>query len=86
MTTTRWKKKQPTAAQKHAHQREQALAYCQQGNHRFTKTFQPSEEVCLTCGLVVYCTLCLEENKLSSPYNHAFPRFCPTHMKAVVKA
>jgi len=84
--TTRWKKKQPTAAQKRAVLRERELANCQQGNHNFTKTFKPSESVCLTCGLVVYCALCLEENKLPVPYNHAFLRFCPTHMKAEVKA
>jgi len=84
--TTRWKKKQPTAAQKRAALRERELAHCQQGNHTFTKTFRPNEEVCLTCGLVMYCALCLEENKFPAPYKHAFPRFCPTHMKAEVKA
>ena len=86
MTTLQWKKKAPTAAEKRTSQREQALAHCQQGNHTFTGTFRQSEFVCLTCGLVMYCVLCLEEHKLPAPDNHAFPRFCQTHMKAEGRA
>jgi len=76
-TTTR--KKQPTAAERRAATREQALLNCQQGKHNATPTFRPGETVCMTCGLVVYCPVCLDENHLVFPLSHAHPLTCPTH-------
>ncbi len=79
-TTTR--KKQPTTAERRATTREQALLNCQQGMHTSTPTFRAGETVCITCGLVVYCPVCLDENQLSYPTAHAYPLTCSTHQHA----
>ncbi len=82
-TTTR---KRLTAAEQRATAREKALEQCAKGRHTDTPTFRPGETVCLTCGMVVYCPACLQENHLQAPRVHAYPMLCPTHQKAGVKA
>lgn len=87
-TTQRWaesRKKQPTAAERRDAAREQALLNCQQGMHNDTPTFRPGERVCLVCGRVVYCPLCLDENHLVFPSSHAYPLTCPTHRRVEVQ-
>jgi len=88
-STQRWtattRKKQPTAAERRATAREQALLNCQQGKHTDTPTFRPGETVCMTCGLVVYCPVCLDVHRLSYPLAHAHPLTCSTHRYAEVQ-
>jgi len=87
-STKRWattiRKKQPTVAERRATAHEQALLDCQQGKHTSTPTFRPGETVCTTCGLVVYCPVCLDESHLLFPLAHAHPLTCPTHQQAGV--
>ncbi len=78
--------KRPTASERRAAAREQALEECRKGYHTSTPTFRPSETVCITCGMVNYCLDCLHENKLQLPLVHAFSVACPTHKKAEVQA
>ena len=73
----------PTAAQKRAAARAKALEQCRTGNHTSTATFRPSET---TCGMVVYCPHCLNDNHLHVPLVHCYPVLCQTHMKAEVQA
>ncbi len=87
-STQRWattSKKQPTAAEHKAAERKQALLNCQQGNHSSIPTFRPGETVCLICGLVVYCPVCLDMNHLSYPTAHAHPLTCSTHQHVRVQ-
>jgi len=89
-STQRWattiRKKQPTTAERRAAAREQALLDCQQGKHTSTPTFRPGETVCMTCGLVVYCPVCLDVHHLLYPSAHAHPLTCSTHQHAGVQA
>jgi hypothetical protein len=85
MSTQRWTKKRLTAAEQRAAAREKALAQCAKGNHTSTPTFRPGETVCITCGLVVYCPLCLTSQKLQLPYGHAYTLTCSIHQKAEVQ-
>ncbi len=75
--TTR--KKPLTAAERRAAARAQALLDCQRGRHSATPTFRAGETVCLVCGLVVYCPVCLDENHLVYPSAHAHQLTCSTH-------
>ncbi len=87
-STQRWAtthKKQTTAAERRAAAREQALLDCQQGMHSTTPTFRPGETVCMTCGLVVYCPVCLDVQHLSYPSAHAHPLTCSMHRQAGVQ-
>jgi len=88
MNERRWAtaRKQPTAAERRAAARAKALEDCRNGQHTSTPTFRPGETVCTTCGLVVHCPSCLNENHLLAPQGHAYPRVCPTHQNAEVQA
>jgi hypothetical protein len=88
-TTRRWTttRKRLTAEEQRAAAHAQALAQCATGAHTETPTFRPGEVVCLICGRVVYCPLCLQENQLPPPQAHrAFPLACATHQKREVQA
>jgi len=88
-STQRWattRKKQPTAAERRAAAYEQALLNCQQGMHTDTPTFRPGETVCIICGLVVYCPVCLDVHHLSYPTAHAHPLICLAHQQTKVQA
>jgi len=76
----------PPTAQKRAAARARALEQCRKGHHTSTPTFRPSETVCTTCGMVVYCPHCLNDNHLHVPLVHCYPMLCPTHTKAEVQA
>ncbi len=88
MSTRRWATthKRPTASEKREAAHAKALEQCKKGNHTTTPTFRPSETVCTTCGLVLFCPDCLHENHLQVPQVHAYPVLCPPHKKAEVKA
>ncbi len=88
MSGTRWAttRKRPTAAEQRAAAREKALENCLHGSHTATPTFRPGETVCTTCGMVVYCPPCLQENRLQVTQVHAYPVLCSTHQNAEVKA
>ncbi len=87
MTTRRWTitHKHPTASEQRAVAREKALENCLHGNHTETPTFCSSETVCTTCGMVVYCPDCLNDNHLQVSQVHAYPIVCPTHKNAEVQ-
>ncbi|GHO95221.1 hypothetical protein KSF_052690 [Reticulibacter mediterranei] len=71
-----------TAAQRRAAAAAQARRDCQQGRHSTTPTFRPGEQVCLTCGVVIYCPGCLQANGLRFPQvAHAYTLECPTHQQ-----
>ncbi len=84
--TQRWTKKRPTAEQQRATARERAFQQCKRGKHSLTNTFRPGEQVCTSCGLVVYCAACLNEHKLQvAPNRHTFPLLCKTRRNAEVQ-
>jgi len=87
MNTRKWTttRKRPTAAEQRATARAKALEQCKKGNHTTTATFRPGETVCTTCGMVVYCPNCLNDNHLQVPQVHAYPIVCQTHKKAEVQ-
>jgi len=78
-------KKPLAAAERRAAERKQALLDCQQGRHSATPTFRPGETMCLICGLVVYCPVCLDVHHLFYPTAHAHPLTCVTHQHAGVQ-
>jgi len=84
MSTQRWAKKRPTAAQQRAIAREKALEQCSHGHHTSTPTFRPGETVCTTCGRVVYCPDCLKQYHLPPPLVHAYPLICTPHKNVEV--
>ncbi len=86
MSTQRWAKKRPTAAQQRATARENALEQCRHGQHTTTPTFRPGETVCTTCGRVVYCPACLSESHLQPLLVHAYPLLCTSHQEVEVQA
>ncbi len=87
MTTRRWQNthKRPTAAEQRVKAREKALENCLHGSHMATPTFRPGETVCTTCGMVLYCPDCLNENHLQPPLVHAYPVICTPHKNAEVQ-
>jgi len=87
MNTRKWTttRKRPTVVEQRATTRAKALEQCRKGNHTTTATFRPGETVCTTCGMVVYCPTCLNENHLQPPFVHAYPVICQTHKNAEVQ-
>ncbi len=80
MSKRRWAKKRLTAAEQRARAREQALEQCEKGNHTKTPTFRPGEQICTSCGLVVYCPVCLDRQNLQvAAQRRTFPLLCETH-------
>ncbi len=87
MNTRKWTttRKRPTAAEQRATTRAKALEQCRKGNHTTTATFRSGETACTTCGMVVYCPTCLNENHLQPPQAYAYPIVCQTHKNAEVQ-
>jgi hypothetical protein len=78
----RVRKQAPTAAEPRATALAKALDDCQHGRHSTMPTFRPGEQVCLTCGVVIYCPRCLQANGLRLPQvAHAYALECPTHQQ-----
>lgn len=73
------RRKPLTVVERRAAARNRARLDCQRGRHSATPTFRAGETVCLVCGLVVYCPVCLDENHLVYPSAHAHPLTCSTH-------
>ena len=74
------RRKPLTATERRAVECARAFAACQQGRHSSTPTFRPGETVCLVCGIVVYCPLCLDVSHLPYPTAaRAYPLTCLTH-------
>jgi hypothetical protein len=82
----RWQQKpKPTATQQRATRRTYNLANCQQGKHLLTPTFRAGEQVCTSCGVVLYCPECLTVHNLSvTRAERAYPLACSLHAKAEV--
>jgi hypothetical protein len=77
---TRRPAKRLTAAERKARAQEQALDDCKHGRHTLKNTFRPQEQVCLICGLVLYCPDCLKEYQLPRVQSErARPLVCPRH-------
>ncbi len=77
---TRRSSKRLTAAERKARAQEQALEDCKHGRHTLKNTFRPQEQVCLVCGLVLYCPECLQESQLPRVQSQrARPLICPKH-------
>lgn len=71
-----------TAAERQARAQEQALEDCKHGRHTLKNTFRPQEQVCLICGLVLYCPECLKKYHLPRVASeHARPLLCSEHQK-----
>lgn len=76
---TRWQPTKPPSGSSATHHRAQPSA-CRRGEHSMTPTFRPGETLCLGCGLVLYCPLCLTEQHLPTPPNRrAFAVRCAVH-------
>lgn len=83
----RWQQKpKPTVKQQQAPRRTYNLVNCQQGKHLLTPTFRAGEQVCTSCGVVLYCPHCLSIHHLPpSCAERAYPLPCPLHVKAEVQ-
>jgi hypothetical protein len=85
----RWQqksKRKPTAKQQRATRRTFHLANCQKGKHLLTPTFRAGEQVCTSCGVVLYCPECLLAHHLpASRAERAYPLSCATHTKVEVQ-
>ncbi|HYU71569.1 MAG TPA: hypothetical protein VEL31_02720 [Ktedonobacteraceae bacterium] len=84
---SRWQpKSKPTARQRQATRRTYNLANCQRGKHLLIPTFRPGEQVCTSCGVVLYCPECLRVHQLPvSSAHRAYPLACSTHVHAEVQ-
>jgi hypothetical protein len=84
---SRWQQKsKPTAKQKRAIRRTYNLANCGKGKHLLTPTFRAGEQVCTSCGVVLYCPECLTLHTLPvTRAQRAYPLPCATHTKAEVQ-
>ncbi len=84
---SRWQPKpKSTTKQQRATRRTYNLAQCQQGKHLFTPTFRAGEQVCTSCGIVLYCPECLTVHHLPvSRAERTYPLPCATHTKAEVQ-
>ncbi len=84
----RWQqKRKPTARQQQTTRRTSNLANCERGKHLLTPTFRAGEQVCTSCGIVLYCPECLIVHFLPvSRAERAYPLACATHAKAEVQA
>ena len=51
---------------------------CPRGDHRWTRTFRPSEALCLSCSMVTYCPACFLEQHLA-PAARSYPLECQSH-------
>jgi len=78
----RWDTTKPkyTAADRKAQAHVAALKRCSQGQHHMSATFRPGEQVCLTCGIVIYCPGCLREQNLQPlQQGKAYALECSVH-------
>ena len=84
----RWQQKRtPTAKQQQATRRTYNLANCERGKHLLTPNFRAREQVCTSCGVVLYCRQCLIVHSLPvSRVERAYPFRYATHTKAKVQA
>ena len=54
------------------------MTVCRQGKHALTATMRPGEQVCLHCGLVLFCPACLHQSNLL-PFAAAEEAWCAEH-------
>ncbi len=84
---TRWKKKQPSAAEKRQANKAQADRNCQQGRHTLTNTFRPGERTCMNCSIIFYCPDCLKRSHVEPLVRaRVYPIACAIHAQMEAQA